>query len=214
MKQLLTILIFIFALPLSDVFAQHNEPLPNAVLKMDAGYSIKGNKVTAIDKTTMSTKNTSIPSSQAVVSKIKEAIGDSLELLPTYISNLDSTDKSTVYNAILPYKQYVAKLTKASGAIAPTALVLENSLGFIPTFTYNSTGNYTIGGQAFGFRQAKTTVSITNEPTTDNYRIVLTNSNDHSISMSRYAWNYATNAITSTNDDFGFPSYLIIRVYK
>lgn len=74
MKQLLTILIFIFALPLSDVFAQHNEPLPNAVLKMDAGYSIKGNKVTAIDKTTMSTKNTSIPSSQAVQTAINSAL--------------------------------------------------------------------------------------------------------------------------------------------
>lgn len=78
MKQLLTILIFIFALPLSDVFAQHNEPLPNAVLKMDAGYSIKGNKVTAIDKTTMSTKNTSIPSSQAVKTAINSAIATAM----------------------------------------------------------------------------------------------------------------------------------------
>ena len=86
MKQLLTILIFIFALPLSDVFAQHNEPLPNAVLKMDAGYSIKGNKVTAIDKTTMSTKNTSIPSSKAV----RSAIGDSLVSPKSRISALEA----------------------------------------------------------------------------------------------------------------------------
>lgn len=75
MKQLLIILTIIFAIPFSDVFAQHVEPLPNAVLKMDAGYSIKGNKVTAIDKTTLSTKNTSIPSSQAVQTAITSALG-------------------------------------------------------------------------------------------------------------------------------------------
>lgn len=78
MKNLLTILIFLFAIPYSEIFAQHLEPLPNAVLKMDAGYSIKGNKVTAIDKTTLSTKNTSVPSSQAVQTAINSAISDAL----------------------------------------------------------------------------------------------------------------------------------------
>lgn len=62
-----------FALPLSQVFAQHVDGKPGPV-KMDGGYSIKGNNVTAVDKTTVSTKNASIPSSQAVRSAIKDSL--------------------------------------------------------------------------------------------------------------------------------------------
>jgi len=73
MKNLLTILIFLFAIPYSDVFAQHVDGKPGPV-KMDGGYSIKGNNVTAIDKTTLSTKNTSIASSYAVRAGIKDSL--------------------------------------------------------------------------------------------------------------------------------------------
>lgn len=73
MKQLLTIILFLFAIPFSNVFAQHVDGKPGPV-KMDGGYSIKGNNVTAVDKTTLSTKNTSMPSSQAVRSAIKDSL--------------------------------------------------------------------------------------------------------------------------------------------
>lgn len=41
-----------------------------------------------------------------------------------------------------PYKVYTALLTQTSGA--PTAIVLENTLGFVPTWQEDSTGSYFI----------------------------------------------------------------------
>lgn len=45
----------------------------------------------------------------------------------------------------LPYLVYSALLTQ-EGTSAPTSIVLENTLGFSPTFSYSSTGNYDIIG--------------------------------------------------------------------
>lgn len=42
-----------------------------------------------------------------------------------------------------PYSTYVALLTQ-TGTSAPTAIVLENTLGVTPTFTYNGAGQYKI----------------------------------------------------------------------
>lgn len=44
---------------------------------------------------------------------------------------------------IIPYKKYTALLNQ-TGASAPTATVLENTLGVTPTFTYNDVGEYVI----------------------------------------------------------------------
>jgi hypothetical protein len=56
-----------------------------------------------------------------------------------------------------PYKVYTALLSQ-SGTSAPTAIVLENTLGVTPTLTYNNVGDYTI--ECTGcFTTDKTTVS-------------------------------------------------------
>lgn len=39
------------------------------------------------------------------------------------------------------YKKYIAQITQSSSD-APTAIVLENTLGFAPTWEYNSSGVY------------------------------------------------------------------------
>lgn len=210
MKQLLTILIFIFALPLSDVFAQHNEPLPNAVLKMDGGYSIKGNNVTAVDKTTLSTKNTSIPSSQAVTSKIKEAIGDSLELLPTYISNLTSNTKTNIYNDILPYKIYIARIY-FDGTNAPVVQqVITNTFGISFTWQRVSAGNYQIVD--FGnspFTNNKTIGFVTLWGGSLNYVVNFTSPTSGIVAV------VTKNPSTGTNTDLSAEQIVVeIRVYK
>lgn len=143
MKQLLIILTIIFAIPFSDVFAQHVEPLPNAVLKMDGGYSIKGNKVTAIDKTTLSTKNTSVPSSQAVQTAINSALtttGNFYKVNPTVlyegITNLDT-------NVI----RYGTLLFPANGSILSTLNtpnIIGNKTTYIDHLKETVASNYTI----------------------------------------------------------------------
>jgi hypothetical protein len=49
-------------------------------------------------------------------------------------------------------------LLSQSGTSAPTAIVLENTLGVTPTFTYNNAGDYTIDCTGC-FTANKTTVS-------------------------------------------------------
>jgi hypothetical protein len=49
--------------------------------------------------------------------------------------------KKIIKNSELPYKSYCALLTQ-SGSAPPTAIVLENTLGYTPTFVYQNTGSY------------------------------------------------------------------------
>ena len=55
------------------------------------------------------------------------------------------------------YKVYTALLTQ-TGTSAPTAVVLENTLGFEPTWLYSSTGLYSTTNPIF--QNNKTTVNI------------------------------------------------------
>jgi len=57
-----------------------------------------------------------------------------------------------------PYKVYVALLDQA-GTAAPVPVVLENTLGFIPTYSYAIVGIYAVAGT---FPLAKTSVTIQN----------------------------------------------------
>lgn len=164
MKNLLTILIFLFAIPYSEIFAQHLEPLPNAVLKMDAGYSIKGNKVTAIDKTTLSTKNTSIPSSQAVQTAINSAISDAL----TGAGNFYKVDppSNALYTGITSLDTNVIRYgTMNSGAsgsglylsdIVATSIMRDRRvyIDYLKTPTY-------VGGYKIGIQNIVTPTSTT-----------------------------------------------------
>jgi hypothetical protein len=58
----------------------------------------------------------------------------------------------------LPYKVYTALLTQ-SGENAPTAIVLENTLGEVPTYTYADVGSYLCQSSGI-FDPAKTFILI------------------------------------------------------
>lgn len=75
--------------------------------------------------------------------------GDNDTSIPTtaFVTGAIATSK--------PYKSYEAIMTQ-SGTSAPTVTVLENSLGFTPTYTYSSVGIYQINGT---FNTLKSTVS-------------------------------------------------------
>jgi hypothetical protein len=53
------------------------------------------------------------------------------------------TSKAIEVGSIRPYKVYSALLNQ-SGGTAPTAIVLENTLGFTPVFSKEDTGKYFI----------------------------------------------------------------------
>jgi len=68
-------------------------------------------------------------------------------------------DKEYVDN-IRPYRVYTA-LLRQSGTTAPNAIVLENTLGFTPTFSYEFAGEYRINtADPTGFVVGKTVVFI------------------------------------------------------
>lgn len=72
-------------------------------------------------------------------------------LAGTYVlATLDDIDNR-------PYKVYTALLTQ-SGTNAPVATVLENTLGFTPTWIYSDVGTYQINNALF--TENKTTVNV------------------------------------------------------
>lgn len=95
--------------------------------------------------------------------------------LPTYLNNATaiagglsegmlyqtpSREVKTVVDEYAGIRRYKALITQ-SGINAPTAIVLENTLGEVPTFEYNSTGIYSLKTTVDKFDAAKTLVSIT-----------------------------------------------------
>lgn len=77
------------------------------------------------------------------------------------LENITVANLATLMNvATTTYTKYVALLTQ-TGTSAPTAIVLENTLGFTPTWTYDSVGTYFINSST-GFTLNKTFVMIAN----------------------------------------------------
>lgn len=74
-------------------------------------------------------------------------------------SSAELVTKGQLDAAARPYKVYTALLSQ-SGTSAPTAKVLENTLGFVPTFGYSSTGVFSINSSG-GFTLDKTYISFT-----------------------------------------------------
>lgn len=66
--------------------------------------------------------------------------------------------RKTKRSYLLGYKSYVALLTQ-TGTSAPSAIVLDNSLGFTPVWSYDSQGSYFLTYSG-GFTTNKTTVLI------------------------------------------------------
>lgn len=104
------------------------------------------------------------------------------------------------------YKVYTALLTR-TGATAPSAVVLENTIGTI-VFSYIATGVYYITSTNL-FTTNKTIIFIQQEPNGTNGNVLAaapTNPNDITIVQSTYA---GTN-----DDDWTFPVSVEIRVYN
>jgi hypothetical protein len=74
----------------------------------------------------------------------------------------------------VPYASYVALLSQAGGA-NPTAVVLENTLGFTPTWIIFAQGYYYIDENVFD--EAKTFMQIQNEHVILTANVLATNRN-------------------------------------
>jgi len=126
---------------------------------------------------------------------------------PTEAQFIDTID--TLSSGSFAYKSYIALLTQA-GTNAPTAVVLENTLGGTVVWTRSNTGNYT-GTLVGAFLQTKTILMIQKQFQTFNGNqiefAIGRNGNDSIYILS-------TNTATSTNADSLLSSTGIeIRIY-
>ena len=96
---------------------------------------------------------------------------------PTYI----------VYRAIL----------NQSGTSAPVATILENSLGTVPVWNYNSTGNYQTSG--FNFDVTKTLVIIGSASPANLCQALIASNNLYVLSMDGVSHSAADNRLSNTS---------------
>ena len=90
-----------------------------------------------------------------------------------------------------PYKVYTALITQSGTGIAPTALVLENSLSGTIVWTYDSTGEY-IGTLTGEFIDNKTYLSALPSQTT---QLKLVRINDDSVNLGTGTGGVKTNGL-------------------
>ncbi len=95
------------------------------------------------------------------------------------------------------YKVYTALLSQ-SGTSAPTAIVLENTLGATPTFSYNAQGNYTVTCTGC-FTEDKTVVSTGYTDYKNSLVAIYSYSDDSDISIQTYDIS-ALPSLTEAND--------------
>jgi hypothetical protein len=124
----------------------------------------------------------------------------------------DNTEGAAVWELIsttIPkykYKVYTALLTR-TGATAPTAIVLENTLGTI-TFGYTTVGTYQINS-AYLFIADKTVVFTQQEPSGAFGRVLAAGrTTSTQIALSQ------TTSSGNSNDDWVTPVSIEIRVYN
>lgn len=81
----------------------------------------------------------------AYLERIRKILGDAKRSLPLTLKDLKNVydDLRDLNTQTGTYKKYVALLTQ-SGTAAPTAVILENTLGGTPIFTRGGAGDYTI----------------------------------------------------------------------
>lgn len=104
----------------------------------------------------------------------------------------------------LPYTEYVALVTQ-TGTAAPTAVILQNDLGFTPTFAYISTGRYTLTAPGGGFGDDKLYFDITKNLIIGEAYIRQTGDDVLTI------WTYNNSNVLE--DDWLVDTPLLIRVY-
>jgi len=106
--------------------------------------------------------------------------------------------------ASLGYKVYIALLTQA-GTDAPTAVVLENTLGGTPVWSYVGTGNYLITLSGV-FIENKTVPYITPTNNSSQYRLYWNNVNSLELDTTTFA-------ADAGQDEILFKTTVEIRVY-
>jgi hypothetical protein len=132
-------------------------------------------------------------------------ISKQLEQLTNVTAQSCTTTTSTT--TLPPYKVYTALLER-TGAVAPTATILENTLGTI-TFAYTGPGNYGIGSSSL-FTLNKTFITITPAYTAaipgNTLSTAITSNSSISILQ--------TTTSGLNNEDWAFPVCVEIRVYN
>jgi len=116
----------------------------------------------------------------------------------------DASGTIALVETVKPYKVYTALLTQ-SGTSAPTATVLENTLGGSITWTYTSTGSY-VGTLTSAFTLNKTWTIATGSGSADT-TITVSRSSDNTVNVSTLLAGTPTNGIIS-------PASIEIRVYN
>jgi|688.fasta_scaffold728325_1 hypothetical protein len=121
-----------------------------------------------------------------------------------------------------PYKVYTALLTQIS-TDAPTATVLQNTLGFEPTFSYEVVGQYQINSPILaGFKdisESKTTILFgqSNEVFVNNLGLIsyeLTNGDFIVINTRGYSPNAGSISSLTLQNDMLYKTMVEIRVYN
>lgn len=120
------------------------------------------------------------------------------------VSFPDASGTIALVETVRPYKVYTALLSQ-SGTSAPTATVLENTLGGTVTWTYTSTGSY-VGTLTSAFTLNKTWTIATGSGSADT-TITVSRSSDNTVNVSTLLAGTPTNGIIS-------PASIEIRVYN
>jgi len=106
---------------------------------------------------------------------------------------------------VQPYKKYIANLTQ-SGLSAPTALEFENTLGVTISYSYDTTGDYSLTASASIFSQYYTWMIIAGS--------------DNTFNVNAITWISDTVLRIRTNDSSGLADGILtdtaieIRVYE
>lgn len=158
--------------------SQTNKPTINQVVDSCKGFHLS----TKCIYTDLALTYLGITSGSSLES-ILQAITQSLQNTNTRISVLEDT-VDTISEK--PYKVYTA-IVSQSGENAPTAIILENTLGQVPTFSYNTVGNYDINVTGNIFTNNKTFVSITAGATNEDMTLKASALVSNSVSITRHS---------------------------
>ncbi len=90
------------------------------------------------------------------------------------LNEVIDTTNSLITSTTPAYKVYTAKIT-TNGSAAPTATIMQNTLGFTPVYINDTGGEYRITSTA-GFTINKTAFFITNASSSNNVLLLAYNS--------------------------------------
>lgn len=134
-----------------------NNATTNTLLTLSGSGSTKLNKYGLGTFTGTAAYNLGVDASGNVIEVTTGAGGGGITQ-----SQLDDT-ASAIRSSVKPYKVYSAMLSQ-TGTSAPTAYVLENTIGITPIFIYVQTGDYAIKFPSIAMPAAGKTAIITNLP--------------------------------------------------